>query len=226
MLSETSSQDLTEKWKAMVEEGNDSYAQGKIPEAEVKFLAALEEAEKFGEDDPRLALTLNNLAAMYHEQGKYTMAEPLYKRALDLRIRIHGELHADIALNHHNLALLYSARRMYPPAETHYKTALAMKEELYGKDAPELLNTLQYYAQLMKVLNRPVDKQLIESRAKNIAARIAPPAAAEIAPPKAAETVPSGVSENPPPKAAETAPARISENPPETAAQPEESQVP
>lgn len=162
---------MSQSWKNLVEEGNAAYERGKIPEAELRFLAALEEAEKFGEDDPRLALSLNNLAAMYHEQGKYTMAEPLYLRALDIRNRVHGEKHADIALNHHNLAVLYSARRMYPLAEKHYKLAIELKEELFGKDAAELLNTLQYYAQLMKVQNRPVDRQLIEGRLKSISAK-------------------------------------------------------
>jgi tetratricopeptide (TPR) repeat protein len=159
---------VSDSWKSLVEEGNASYENGKIPEAEVKFIAALEEAEKFGEEDPRLALSLNNLAAMYHEQGKYTMAEPLYKRSLDIQVKLHGEEHPNVALNHHNLAILYSARRMYPVAEKHYKIALALKESIYGKDNPELLNTLNYYAQLMKVQNRPVDRQLIESRAKQI----------------------------------------------------------
>ena len=164
---------MTDTWKRLVEEGNDSYSRGKSPEAEVKFLAALEEAEKFGEDDARLALTLNNLAAMYHEQGKYTMAEPHYKRALDIRIRIYGENqnHPDIALNHHNLAVLYSARRMYPMAENHYKLAVTMKEELYGKDGPELINTLTYYAQLMKVQNRLVERQMLAARVKTIASK-------------------------------------------------------
>ena len=159
---------MSDEWKRLVEEGNNSYENGKIPEAELKFLDALKEAETFGEEDPRLALTLNNLAAMYHEQGKYTMAEPHYKRALDIRTKIHGETHADIALNHHNLALLYSARRMYPVAEKHYKQALEMREQLFGKDAVELVPTLQYYAQLMKVQNRLVERQLLEARAKQI----------------------------------------------------------
>lgn len=165
---------VSENWKNLVEEGNSSYEKGKIPEAELKFQAALAEAEKFGEHDPRLALTLNNLAAMYHEQGKYTMAEPLYKRALDIRVFIHGEVHPDIALNHHNLALLYSARRLYPVAEKHFKTAIEMKETLFGKDSTELVSTLKYYAQLMKVQNRLLDRQLIESRLKEIHAKAQP----------------------------------------------------
>lgn len=164
---------MSQDWKSLVDEGTAAYERGKIPEAEVKFLAALEEAERFGEEDPRLALTLNNLAAMYHEQGKYTMAEPHYKRALAIYESLQGEKSADVALSHHNLALLYSARKMYPIAERHYKTALELKERLFGSEAPELLNTLQYYAQLMKVQSRPVERQLIESRAKSIRAKSA-----------------------------------------------------
>ena len=33
---------------------------------------------------PYVAASLNNLAFLYHTQGKYTAAEPLYKRALTI----------------------------------------------------------------------------------------------------------------------------------------------
>jgi tetratricopeptide (TPR) repeat protein len=167
---------VSDTWKSLIDAAFEAYSTGRIPEAEVQFKAALEEAEKFGEEDPRLALTLNNLAAMYHEQGKFTMAEPLYKRSLDIKTRTLGDCHADVALNHHNLAVLYSARRMYPVAEKHYKLALEMKEKLYGSHHQELLSTLGYYAQLMKVQNRLVDRQLIESRIKEINEQLKPAA--------------------------------------------------
>jgi tetratricopeptide (TPR) repeat protein len=161
---------VSDSWKAAVEAGNDAYSRDRVAEAEVKFLEALQEAEKFGEKDPRLALSLNNLAAVYHTQGKYTMAEPLYQRSLDIKVKLHGEDHAEVALNVHNLAVLYSARRMYPVAEKNYKRALEIKTRLYGENSPELLNTLKYYAQLLKVLNRPVDMKLMEGRMKDIEA--------------------------------------------------------
>ncbi len=165
-------------WKQFIDEAFEAYSSGRVPEAEVQFKAALEEAEKFGEDDLRLALTLNNLAAMYHEQGKFTMAEPLYIRSLDIKTRVLGDCHSDVALNHHNLAVLYSARRMYPVAEKHYKITLEMKEKLYGSHHQELLSTLGYFAQLMKVQNRLVDRQLIESRIKEINEQLKPAAVA------------------------------------------------
>jgi tetratricopeptide (TPR) repeat protein len=35
-----------------------------------------------GPEDPELATWLNNMATLYHSQGKYKQAEPLYQRAL------------------------------------------------------------------------------------------------------------------------------------------------
>jgi tetratricopeptide (TPR) repeat protein len=159
---------VSDSWKAAVDAGNEAYANGKVAQAEIHFLEALKEAESFGEDDSRLALSLNNMAAVYHTQGKYTMAEPLYTRSLDIKTRIHGEEHPEVALNLHNLAVLYSARRMYPVAEKHYKRALELKGRIFGENSPELVNTLRYYAQLLKVQNRPVEQHLVESRMKEI----------------------------------------------------------
>jgi tetratricopeptide (TPR) repeat protein len=159
---------VSDSWKAAIEAGNEAFANERVAQAEVHFLDALKEAETFGEDDLRLALSLNNLAAVYHTQGKYTMAEPLYTRSLDIKTKVHGEEHPEVALNVHNLAVLYSARRMYPVAEKHYKRALELKSKIYGSNSPELVSTLRYFAQLMKVLNRPVEQHLLESRMKDI----------------------------------------------------------
>ncbi len=159
---------MTDSWKACVEAGNAAYADGRVTQAETHFLEAVKQAEEFGPDDSRLALSLNNLAAVYHTQGKYQMAEPLYQRSLDIKTRILGEEHPDVALNIHNLAVLYSARRMYPVAEKHYKRAIDLKSKIYGQDHQELLSTLRYYAQLLKVLNRPVEMTLVEGRMKEI----------------------------------------------------------
>jgi tetratricopeptide (TPR) repeat protein len=159
---------MSDSWKTTVEAGNQAYENGRVAQAEILFVDALKEAEQFGEEDPRLALSLNNLAAVYHTQGKYTMAEPLYTRSLDIKTRVHGEEHPDVAMNVHNLAVLYSARRMYPVAEKHYKRAIELKSKIYGEKHPELLPTLKYYAQLLKVLNRPVEIKLLEARMKEI----------------------------------------------------------
>ena len=68
--------------------------------------AALEEAKKFGEQDPRLATTLNNLAALYLGQGQYDEAEPLFRRALAIVEKAQGPEHPNVAISLENYAEL------------------------------------------------------------------------------------------------------------------------
>jgi len=57
------------------------YQQGRYSEATNVAEEALKVAEStFGPDHPNVATSLNNLAILYHSQGKYAEAEPLYKR--------------------------------------------------------------------------------------------------------------------------------------------------
>ena len=53
-----------------------------------------------------MAATLNNLAVLYGKRGKYKDAEPLCKRALEIREKVLGQDHPDVAKQLNNLALL------------------------------------------------------------------------------------------------------------------------
>ncbi len=77
-------------WETYAAAGVKAYQQGNYPEAEKYLAAAVKEAEGFGPQDPRLATSLNNLAGLYHAQGKYAEAEPLHKRALAIREKALG----------------------------------------------------------------------------------------------------------------------------------------
>ncbi len=59
-----------------------------------------------GPDHPRVATSLNNLAALYQAQGRYTEAEPLYKRALAIRKKVLGPEHPTVAQALENYAAL------------------------------------------------------------------------------------------------------------------------
>lgn len=54
----------------------------------------------------QVAATLNNLAVLYGKRGKYREAEPLCKRALEIREKVLGKEHPDVAKQLNNLALL------------------------------------------------------------------------------------------------------------------------
>ena len=50
--------------------------------AEQIFLVAVHNAEAFGLEDRRVAVSLSQLAQVYAGQGKYAEADPVYLRAL------------------------------------------------------------------------------------------------------------------------------------------------
>ena len=56
-----------------------------------------------------MALSLNNLAALYVAQGRYAEAEPLYKRSLAIQEKALGPDHPDVGTSLNNLAGLYTA---------------------------------------------------------------------------------------------------------------------
>ncbi len=72
--------------------------------------------ELLGENHPRYAHSLNNLAMLYQAMGDYAKAEPLFLQALEISKRALGENHPDYATSLNNLALLYKAMGDYAKA--------------------------------------------------------------------------------------------------------------
>ncbi len=59
-----------------------------------------------GPDHPELGRSLNNLAALYDDQGKYAEAEPLYQRSLAILEKALGAEHTHVATSLENYAAL------------------------------------------------------------------------------------------------------------------------
>ena len=76
-----------------------------------------------GPDHPDVGIRLNNLAQLYHGQGRYAEAEPLYKRGLAITEKALGPDHPDVGIRLNNLALLYHDQGRYAEAEPLYKRA-------------------------------------------------------------------------------------------------------
>ncbi len=166
------------EWQDLVRTGNLLYTEKHFSQAEMQYAAALRLAEKFAAKEAlvaetpavchdlkiRLAKSLNNMAALYHTQGKYSMAEDLLQRCLELKKEIYGERHIEVALNLHNLAALYSARRRYEQAEPLYQESIAIREEVLGDKHPELIPVLQNYTLLLKKMHREEEAAAVEER--------------------------------------------------------------
>ena len=93
-------------WETSTAAGLEAYQHTRYAEAEEGWLLALKEAKNFGPEDPRLAASLTNLAALYFIQGKYAEAEPLYQHALAIREKALGPEHPNVAQSLENYAAL------------------------------------------------------------------------------------------------------------------------
>jgi CHAT domain-containing protein/Tfp pilus assembly protein PilF len=112
-----------------------------------------------------VAQSLNNLAEMYNEQGRYADAEPLLKRALAIYEKALGPDHLDVGTSLNNLAFLYYAQGHYADAEPLFKRALAIREKALGPDDPDVATSLSNLAELYTEQGRYADAEPLLKRA-------------------------------------------------------------
>jgi tetratricopeptide (TPR) repeat protein len=113
-------------------------------QAETLYKQALAIRKKqLGDNHPDTATSLNNLAAFYESQGRYSEAETLYKQALAIRKKQLGDNHPDTAKSLNNLAALYEFQGRYSEAETLYKQALAIWQQQLGDNHPDTAQSLK-----------------------------------------------------------------------------------
>src|SRR5881396_2070695 len=89
-----------------------------------------------GPNHPDTAHSLNNLAALYNNQGDYEQAKPLYERALAIREQVLGPNHPNTASSLNNLAAFYKSQGDYEQAKPLYEHALAIIEKTFGSNHP------------------------------------------------------------------------------------------
>ncbi len=158
-------------WEHYMAEGAKAYQNGQETNAEMFYLAALEDVQNAGPEDPRLAATLNALAVLYHTQRKYAQAEPLYQRVLTLLEQTIGPDHPTLATTLNNLAVVYEAQDKYAEAAPLYQRALALIERTLGPEHPNLAVALDNYADLLRKMQRAAEAETAEARAKAIWAK-------------------------------------------------------
>lgn len=124
-------------------------ARGKNAEMEPLCQLVLEIQEQtLGPEHFEVALTLNDLAEVYHLQGKYAKAELLYKRALVILKNTLGNEHPRVSTILGNLAKLCADQGNYAQAEQFYLCSLAIQKKTLGPDHPDVALNLKHMAEL------------------------------------------------------------------------------
>lgn len=157
-----------DKWKELSTEALDYYQKGDYEKAEEKFVAALHEAEQFGEDDPRLSDCLDNVGWILQIRGKTAEAEPVLKRSLRIMERTKGADHQDNSWILASLGGVYLNQGKYHEAEDFYRRATAIDEKALGPDHVNVATGLEKRAEIMRKTRRESEAENLEERARAI----------------------------------------------------------
>ena len=86
-----------------------------------------------GNNHPRVATTLNNLAALFSHLERFQEAEEPYTRALKIVKSNLGPEHPYVARANNNIAANYFRQQRYTEAKEYYSKSRILTEKIYGK---------------------------------------------------------------------------------------------
>jgi tetratricopeptide (TPR) repeat protein len=117
-----------------------------------------------GPNHPDVAESLNNLAVLYKNQGRYTDAEPLYRRSLTIEEKALGPDHPAVATSLSNLASMYVDQGRYGDAEPLHRRSLAIREKTLGPNHRDVAASLSNLAELYRLQGRYADAEPFHRR--------------------------------------------------------------
>ncbi|KAK6125897.1 hypothetical protein DH2020_040361 [Rehmannia glutinosa] len=121
--------------------GRAYFRNGNIEQAEKFFLSALQEArEGFGERDPHVASSCNNLAELFRVKKDFDKAEPLYVEAIDILEKHFGTDDIRVGAALHNLGQFYFVQRKLEKARVCYE----IKRRALREAHPEYADTMYH----------------------------------------------------------------------------------
>ncbi|XP_064237230.1 kinesin light chain 3 [Aotus nancymaae] len=132
-------------------------------------------AQQGGYEIPARLRTLHNLVIQYAGQGRYEVAVPLCRQALEDLERSSGHCHPDVATMLNILALVYRDQNKYKEATDLLHDALQIREQTLGPEHPAVAATLNNLAVLYGKRGRyreaePLCQRALEIREKVLGA--------------------------------------------------------
>ncbi|XP_054929080.1 kinesin light chain isoform X2 [Dermacentor andersoni] len=125
-----------------------------------------------GYEIPARLRTLHNLVIQYASQGRYEVAVPLCKQALEDLEKTSGHDHPDVATMLNILALVYRDQNKYKEAAALLNDALAIREKTLGESHPAVAATLNNLAVLYGKRGKYRDAEPLCKRALDIRERV------------------------------------------------------
>lgn len=146
-----------------------AYTEGSYDEAEDFGLKGYEGRRRaLGSGHPKVATSLNNVAAIRQAKGDLAGAREALEASLDLRRQVYGENHDAVALSLQNLANIHLQEEDLAAAETCLQQAASILERIYGSDHNAVADVLQLQAVIQSRRGRWQEAVDLQRQALNI----------------------------------------------------------
>ena len=126
-----------------------------------QYLAA---AKEQGEEPPKYARRLYDIAILYQDMNRLPEAEQLYRDALTIQEKVLGPDHPEVAVSLNNLASTYYLEGHYQAAEPLFLRSLHIQEKVFGADHPSTDSSLSNLALLYQAQGRYAEAEPLFQR--------------------------------------------------------------
>jgi tetratricopeptide (TPR) repeat protein len=158
---------LGKSYEQRLDSGKTTSYQADLQAAIIAYQKAVELQEEL-KSDLALATSLNNLAKLYYTQGRYDLAESLYRRLLVIDKKVYGENHPHVATSLNNLASLYKSQGKYKEAEPLHLRSLSIREKQLGENHPHVAISLNNLASLYESQGKYKEAEPLHLRSLSI----------------------------------------------------------
>jgi len=112
--------------------------QKKYKEAFHNYFNAIEIYLNYGQDQKEIAILCEHVGHMYEEFQKYDEALSYFRKALEVKRALHGDIHPEISQAFCQLASIYKKMGKHADCIQNYTNALEIDSRIYGETHPRI----------------------------------------------------------------------------------------
>ncbi len=127
-----------QEWEKDNKAGLAAMTSGDLDAAEKSLVAGLKEAEECGQEDVRVAVSLNNLASLYEKKKMYSQCSGYLQKARKIFRKTYGNMNESIPVTERNEARILTKQEKWAEAIPLYEEAIRYMEMLKSKDLDEV----------------------------------------------------------------------------------------
>ncbi len=150
---------MDSEWQHYKTAGEQAAAQRDFAAAEAMWSMAVLIAEYFGEQDPRLVFSLDNLGHSLLREQKHKLAKQFLGRAWHLKTRVLGLPQKEVARTLNLIAEICFHEGKYSEAEPLSRWVLEVYEQSYGKEDPRTVGAANNLAVMQRIVQQRAQEQ-------------------------------------------------------------------